>query len=146
MRRPSCEKATARFAVSDDLPTPPLPDATAITRQSRGSRITLSRSVAPPRSFVVSVWRSSGVITPKEREKPRTPGTGLSASSTWRSKESRSGQPAIVRTIVSETMPSSISMSRTMSSSVTGRCSSGSMTPARAARIASREGSISLRA
>ena len=46
--------------MSDDLPTPPLPLATAITRQSRGRRITLSRSVAPPRSLVVSVCRSSG--------------------------------------------------------------------------------------
>ena len=39
--------------MSDDLPTPPLPDATAMTRQSRGRRMTLSRSVAPPRSLVV---------------------------------------------------------------------------------------------
>src|SRR3954451_24182862 len=50
-RWPSCERATARFAASDDLPTPPLPLATASTRQSAGSRITPSRSGAPPRSF-----------------------------------------------------------------------------------------------
>jgi len=34
-----------------------------MTRQSRGRRIVLSRSEAPPRSFVVSACRSSGVIT-----------------------------------------------------------------------------------
>src|SRR6266576_3841756 len=141
VRRPMFENATARLAVSEDLPTPPLPEATAITRQSRGRRTTLSRSGAPPRSFVVNACRSSGVITEKESEKPRTPGTAVSAWSTCFSKESRNGQPAIVRTIVSETTPSSTSMSRTMSSSVTGRCSSGSMTCSSAARIASRLGS-----
>ena len=71
---PSCESATARFAASDDLPTPPLPLATAITRQSAGSRITPSRSGAPPRSFCVSACRSSGVITSKESSTPRDPG------------------------------------------------------------------------
>ena len=42
--RPSRESATARFAATGDLPTPPLPLATASTRQSLGSRITPSRS------------------------------------------------------------------------------------------------------
>ncbi len=71
---PSREKATARFAASDDLPTPPLPLATASTRQSAGRRITPSRSGAPPRSFCVSACRSSGVITSKESSTPVTPG------------------------------------------------------------------------
>jgi hypothetical protein len=70
---PLCEKATARFAASEDLPTPPLPLATASTRQSLGSRITPSRSGAPPRSFCVSACRSSGVITSKESSTPVTP-------------------------------------------------------------------------
>ena len=127
--------------MSEDLPTPPLPEAMAITRQSRGSLIVLSRCGAPPRSFVVSACRSSGVITAKESEKPRTPGTSAKAASTWRSNESRSGQPATVSTIVRETMPPSISTPRTMSSSVTGFWSSGSITFERAATTASREGS-----
>src|SRR2546422_4121677 len=41
----------------------------SITRQLRGRRTTLSRSGAPPRSFVVSAWRSSGVITANESER-----------------------------------------------------------------------------
>ena len=73
---PGCEEGDGGFAVSGDMPTPPLLDAMAITRQSRGRRITLSRSGAPPRSFVVGFWRSSGVITPKEREAPDAGGDG----------------------------------------------------------------------
>ena len=126
--RPSCENATARFAVSDDLPTPPLPLATAITRQSRGRRITLSRSGAPPRSFVVSACRSSGRHdAEREREAAHAGHVGERLVDLLL-EESRSGQPAIVSTIVSETTPSALETSRTMSSSVTGRCSSGSMT------------------
>ena len=60
---PSCDSAAARFAVSVDLPTPPLPEATAITRVRGSSWIERSLSGRPPRSFVVSAERSSGVIT-----------------------------------------------------------------------------------
>ena len=49
--------------MSDDLPTPPLPDATAITRVVAGSCTPFGS--APPRNFVVSAARSSGVITSK---------------------------------------------------------------------------------
>ena len=59
-------------------------------------------------------------MTPNESENPRTPGTGESALSTCCSNDSRSGQPAIVSTIVSETTPSALETSRTMSSSVDG--------------------------
>ena len=92
--------------MSDDLPTPPLPDATAITRQSRGRRIdvvALGRAAAKLRRQRLPLL---GRHHAEEREKPRTPGTAVSASSTCRSNESRSGQPAIVSTIVSETTPS----------------------------------------
>ena len=89
----------------DDFPTPPFPLATAMTRQSAGMRITPS-SGAPPRSFCVSACRSSGVITSNESSTPVTPGTPASACSTCVSNESRSGQPAIVSTIVSATTPS----------------------------------------
>ena len=59
-RRPDAANAAARLAVSDDLPTPPLPDATAITRVVGSSWIALSASGRPPRSFVVSAARSVG--------------------------------------------------------------------------------------
>jgi hypothetical protein len=69
------------------------------------------------------------------------PGTGASASATCCSKLERSGQPATVKAIVTATSPPSIRTSRTMSSSVTGRRSSGSMTCSSAFRISSWEGS-----
>jgi len=64
-RRPEAAKEAARLAVMEDLPTPPLPDATAITRVVGSSWIDLSATGRPPRSFSVSVVRSSGVITSK---------------------------------------------------------------------------------
>src|SRR3989441_7032655 len=63
-----------------------------------------------------------------------------SATCCW--KESRKGQPATVSAIVTRTSPPSTSTPRTMSSSVTGRRSSGSITPSSARRIWSRFGSI----
>ena len=68
-----------------------------------------------------------------------TPGTAPTCSATWSEKLDRSGHPAIVSAIVTDTAPPSISTSRTMSSSVTGRPSSGSITRSSAARTASRE-------
>jgi len=59
---------------------------------------------------------------------------------TWSSKLARSGQPTTVKAIVTATSAPSIRISRTMSSSVTGLRSSGSMTRASAARISSRVG------
>ena len=76
----------------------------------------------------------------RRARRPVTPGTSASACSTCCSNESRSGQPAMVRTIVSATTPSWISRSRTMSSSVTGRRSSGSITCSSACRTSSRSG------
>ena len=72
-----------------------------------------------------------------------TPGTSPTKRATCSWNESRNGQPATVSAIVTETAPSSsTSTSRTMSSSVTGRRSSGSMTFSSAFRIASRSGLI----
>src|SRR6266545_1963022 len=139
---PSCASATARFAASVDLPTPPLPLQTASTRVDASSERPFDRSCIPPRSFVVSACRSSAVITSKPSATRSTPGTSRSTSATCSLKESRSGHPATVRAIVTRTSPPSISMSRTMSSSVTGRRSSGSITRSSARRISSRFGSI----
>ena len=51
------------FTVSDDLPTPPLPDAIAITRVAGES--CMPRCSTPPRRRVVNAARSSGLITSK---------------------------------------------------------------------------------
>ena len=45
---PSAAIAAARLTVTDDLPTPPLPDATANTRVSESARANgISRSASP---------------------------------------------------------------------------------------------------
>jgi len=98
------------------------------------------RSVIPPRSFFVSAARSSGLITSNSSETDSTPGNGRRCSLTWVSKLERSGQPATVSAIVTAMLPSATRTSRTMSSSVTGRFSSGSMTLPSASVICSREG------
>src|SRR6188474_3154245 len=76
VRWPSCRKAAARFAASEDLPTPPLPLATAITRVERSSLIPFVRSVTDPRRREVRAERSSGVMTPNSSDTRSTPATG----------------------------------------------------------------------
>ena len=139
---PLCANAMARLAVSVDLPTPPLPLQTARTRVDASRERPFDRSCTPPRNLVVSAWRSSAVITSKPRATRSTPGTSRSTSTTCCWNESRNGQPAIVRAIVTRTSPPSISTPRTMSSSVTGRRSSGSITRSSAFMIRSRLGSF----
>src|SRR5581483_8159577 len=138
--RPSEESAAARLTVSVDFPTPPLPDATAMTRVLGSSWIALSSRGRPPRSFVVSALRSSGVITSKARRTEATPGSEPTSRSTCSSNAERRGQPATVSAIRTVTSPPSIAMPRTMSSSVTGLRSSGSITFASAPRMSSRVG------
>ena len=52
MRARAPENAAARFAESDDLPTPPLPLATASTRVPESTEIPGVRSLTPPRRRV----------------------------------------------------------------------------------------------
>ncbi len=138
--RPSAASAAARLTESDDLPTPPLPEATASTRVFGESRMPFVS--APPRSFSVRAARSSGDITSKCSATCDTPGNVPTCSATWSSKLDRKGQPTTVSAIVTETSEPSIAISRTMSSSVTGRRSSGSITRPSAARICSWVGTV----
>src|SRR5215471_11095037 len=138
--RPCDDIAAARLTVSDDLPTPPLPEATAITRVVGSSWIALSSSGRPPRSFEVSAARSSGVITSKSSRTEPTPARPPTSFATWSWNDERSGQPATVSAILTVTSPPSTVTPRTMSSSVTGLRSSGSITLPSAARTASRVG------
>ena len=127
---PGCAKATARFAVSVDLPTPPLPLHTASTRVEASSERPFERSSRPPRSFVVSAWRSSGVITSKRERTRSTPVDRPAAlRATWFSKSRRRAGSRRSSARSSRARRRRRSRSpRTMSSSVTGLRSSGSMT------------------
>ena len=141
-RRPSAAIATARFAVSDDLPTPPLPDAIAYTFVSEpGCENGMTGSPSPPRSCFLSRTRCSGLMTPISTDTDATPSTADAAAVTSSTIFALSGQPAVVRSIATVTSPApATSTSRTMPSSVMGRRISGSMTVASAARTASTRG------
>ena len=125
--------------MTDDLPTPPLPEATAYTRVSEPARANgTSRSATPPRSMVFSSPRCSSLITPRVTVTPVTPSTAARAAVVSLVRVSLSGQAATVSRMVTATWPpSSAATLSTMPSSVTGLRISGSMTVSSAAWRAS---------
>ena len=114
---PRWARATARLVVTDDLPTPPLPDAISSTRVVlSGSANGMARPSAwpwaawlpavaagSPCSFSRSVARSSSVITPKERSTSVDPDRRRARSVTRDWISLRSGHPATVRVTSSAT-------------------------------------------
>src|SRR5215467_1778638 len=131
---PDAASAAARLTVTDDLPTPPLPLATAYTWVSEaGWANGISRSTRPPRSRACSSRRCSSLITSRSTATADTPGTAATAAVTSRVMVSRSGQPASVRYTSTLTRPSgAMSTFLTMPRSVIGRRISGSLTRASA--------------
>src|ERR1700729_373583 len=131
---PAAAMATARFTVTDDLPTPPLPLATAYTLVSEsGWANGMTRCGWPPRSVACSSLRCCSLITSSSTRTRRTPSSLLTAAVTSRVMVSRSGQPATVRKTSTRTVPSRpTSTFLTMPRSVIGRWISGSLTPASA--------------
>ena len=81
---PSAASATARFTVTLDLPTPPLPEATAMIDGLRRERDLRRRgraaAVAPPRSCCTSASRCSGVIGVSRTSTRSTPSSGCTAA------------------------------------------------------------------
>src|ERR1700683_3006239 len=136
---PAAAMAAARLTVTDDLPTPPLPLATAYTRVSEdGWENGICGSGRPPRSWVCRLRRCSSLITSSSTLTEETPATLPTAAVTSRVIVSRSGQPATVSHTCTRTAPSAaIAMSLTMPSSVIGRWISGSCTPSSATETCS---------
>ena len=133
--RPERASAAARFAVIEDLPTPPLPEVTAMTRVSESGRAKrISRSGRPPLSFSRRAFFCSSFMTSMVTLTSVTP--SRAPSTLWTSSEIvfRSGHPAVVRRIVTETVEPSITTSSTILRSVIGRRISGSITVDRASR------------
>ncbi len=144
---PRCARATARLVVTDDLPTPPLPEAMSSTRVRQAGS---ANGIGPALGVAVgrlgagggapgspwSSWRtaarSSSVITVKSTSTRSTPSRAVTASVTRWSISARSGQPATVRAIWTWTLPPSMAMPLTMPRSTMVRCSSGSWTGRRA--------------
>ena len=148
-RLPRWARATARLVVTDDLPTPPLPDAISSTRvRDDGSANGMARPSACPWACcdpavdAGSPWRScrraarsSSFIAPQARSTSVTP-IAPSASLTRPVISPLSGQPGIVSTTVSATFVPSTTTSRTMPRSTMERCNSGSCTGRRASMTA----------
>src|SRR6478609_3232361 len=133
-RSPWPASARARFTVTDDLPTPPLPLAMAYTFVSEPGWATgISRWARPSLRISLRPARCSAVITPRVRSTDATPGTFVTAAVTSRLMVSLSGQPATVSSTWTATEPSSATSTvSTTPSSVIGRLISGSLTVARA--------------
>ena len=135
---PRAAIAAARFTVTLDLPTPPLPDATAYTRVSEpGWANGITGSRASPRSCLRSSVRCSSFMTSRVTLTAPVPGTSATA---WRTRSEISvffGQAAVVRYTSTCTPASASTLTLlTMPSSVIGRRSSGSITLPSPARTA----------
>src|ERR687895_1319310 len=138
---PSATSAAARLTVSDDLPTPPLPEPTQITLATWASAPSGSPSGRPSLrwrpDFSWSVSTSKPTLT---RVTPSTADTCL-ATELW--KWPLIGQPGVVsETVTSTTPPSLMSIARTISSSTMSLRSSGSMTDFSASVICSLVGML----
>ena len=137
-RRPWAAKETARLAVMVDLPTPPLPEPI----RKMFVRVSLSNGLCfsgfPPRSLVFNLSRSDLVITLRVIFAEVIPGTFSTACFDSDSILRAAGQPVMVSLISTSAMPSGlIEIAPTISNSVRGMRSSGSITFDRASRMAS---------
>ena len=146
VERPCAARAMARLAVTDDLPTPPLPEAISSVRVALpGSANGMARPSAwpwagaepavaagLPCSFVRSSALSASLITVKSRVTAATPSSSSSASVTRRWISLRSGQPATVSAMRTSAWPPSMVEPLYMPRSTMLRCSSGSSTGRRA--------------
>ena len=138
--RPWAAIAAARFAVMEDLPTPPFPDVTAMTRvRESGRENGISRSGRPPLSFSRSAFFCASSMTPISTDTFSTPSRAPTRSVTSLEMVVRRGQPAVVsRTLTKTEEPSIVTRSGlTMLRSVMGRWISGSMTWPRASMMES---------
>src|SRR3954449_7361310 len=132
--RPRATSAAARFTVTDDLPTPPLPEATQYTRvNDPGWANGMTASGVPPRRFLRMSARCLALITSSSTRTDVIPGTRETAAVTRLVIISRIGQPTTVRYTPMSATPSTTTTLLTIPSSVIGRLISGSSTVASAA-------------
>ena len=156
-RCPAAASAIERFVVTDDLPTPPLPDAIASTRvrvsvngfaRGSGARgaaaasrtwsgfgVTPFRMSATARSSVSSMSRRSTSTR-------STPGTAPAASTTRRRSSARVSSPGRGSARETVTRLPLRATSRTIPRSATERRSSGSSTRDKAARTSASTAAI----
>src|SRR3954453_7691537 len=142
--RPRAARAAARLTVTDDLPTPPLPDAIVTTRVVGPTDVCSVRWLMLKRARSMATVFSSAVISVQSSSTFWTPRSEPTRERMSRCSCARRGQPAVVRAIVTVTVPLSATVARlAMPSSTMSDPSSGSMTPRRAAMTSSGVGRVS---
>ena len=135
--RPREASATARLTVTDDLPTPPLPDAMASTRVEAATAVSGASSRAFQRARAITAARSSASMAATCTSTERTQSRDRTWFTTSRSIWLRSGQEAMVSATSTTTSPPSTVMPRTMPRSTMVSPSSGSTTARRRSRTSS---------
>ena len=144
--KPRSARAAARLAVTDDFPTPPLPEATASTRAPGGTRLGPAVDWACLRATSMAAAFCSASISTQSIEAEVTPGRPSMRVRISRFSWAFSGQPAVVRATTTTAAPASETVAdRAMPSSTMSAPSSGSTTPRSAARISSLVGRASIR-
>ena len=138
---PRAASATARFTVTEDLPTPPFPEAMASTRVDAGTAVSGASSRAFHRARAMTAARSSASMATTATSTESTQSNDRTCPTTSRSIWLRSGQAAMVSAISTVTSPPSTEMPRTIPRSTMVSPNSGSTTARRQSRIsASRSG------
>ena len=103
-RRPRAASAAARLTVTEDLPTPPLPDAMAMTRVVAGTMVSGADSLTFQRARAMARAFSSAFISVQSSLTPVTPGSDSTRATMSFLIWARSGQPAVVRAMVTVTV------------------------------------------
>ncbi len=135
---PRAASAAARLAVIDDLPTPPLPLPTAITRVVADTSVGGACCDACQRARCIRFERSSWVISSYSTSTSRTPGRPATFELTSLPIWPRNGHAAVVSATFTVTSPSGpTSTPCTMPRSTIDAWSSGSSTPASTRRTSS---------
>ncbi len=127
--------------MTDDLPTPPLPEATDTTRVVGGIIVSGAFSRAFQRALLIAAAFSSASSSVQSIPTSVTPGIEPMRLRTSRWIWPRNGQPAVVSATVTRTAPSSpMRTPFTIPRSTMSLPSSGSMTPRSTAVTSSGEG------
>ena len=85
VRRPPALRASARFTAVVDLPTPPLPEATAMMAPTPGSSGRCGAASPPARGLAVGVGGGGARSAVSTADTEATPGSAFTAASqAWR--------------------------------------------------------------
>ena len=127
---------------SDDLPTPPLPEATAITRVRRSTERPFARGLLAARPAACAGARAAPRPCARSARRRASPRHAAGVMANLAFEVLLSGHPGTVRMISTRISPPLIATSPTIPSSTMSRRSSGSITPLMASRIASWVGAL----